>query len=114
MASYEFNAEEEVTFRSLAIFMLIGSVLFFLTAIISFITVFTIGNGAVFFLIFSMIMLMMGLTFALPIDNFRRIIRTQKNDIKELLDAFAEIRFVWTVAAAVIITYRIFVFFTIL
>ncbi len=116
MSKYEFNKEEEKIFKSLSTYMtifviLIGAggvatIINFATSVLSPLTV-----GVILLLVEGILYCLMSVLFYFPIDNFKKIVKTQGRDIEELtkgLDEFQKgVLIINLVTLAVLILYVI-------
>ena len=101
MTNYEFNEEENKDILKLSMYMKITAILAIVFgglalvfSIISFDLVASLYFG--FFII-------AGISFYLPTDNFRRIAKTEGNDIEELIQGFKELYNFWNFVVVVLI-----------
>lgn len=108
--TYEFTNEENQDFEILTKRLLavtIGMALMGLTGLFSLIYDFNW-----YILLFSLTLIVFGVFFYLPIDNFKRIITTEGSDIKELIRGFYELRTGWNISVAILAFLVIVSFFT--
>lgn len=106
MVKYEFTEEQNQTIDLLSKRMVLVSVLFLFIGIMSVIQAIIIGGG-VYFVIYGITMIIFGVSFYLPTDNFKNIVKTEGRDIKELMDAFREINTSWTIIILIILFSRL-------
>ena len=93
---YEFNEKENSDFNQLNQKMMILSVLIALGGIAN-IILFFVTDGSWAIMTSGILYLTMAVTFFLPLDNFKKIIHTEGNDIKELMVAFKELDKGWLI-----------------
>jgi hypothetical protein len=93
---YEFSKEENSDFKKLNLRMLALAVAIGLGGIANLVLYFMDGESWSL-LVSGLLYLVMAVTFFLPLDNFKKIIETEGNDIKELMTAFKELDKGWLV-----------------
>ena len=97
---YEFSKEENKDFKQLIQRMLVMIFLIGLGGIATLVLYF-MDSESWAILISGFLYLVLAVTFYLPLDNFKKIIETEGNDIKELMIAFKELDIGWLVANVV-------------
>ena len=95
MSKYEFNKEDEKVFNSLSKYMtlfviLIGAggiatIINFATSVLTPLTV-----GVILLLVEGIMYCLMAFLFYAPIDNFKKVVKTQGRDIEELIKGLDE------------------------
>lgn len=100
--TYEFTEEQNAKLISLTYRMTILSYLLGVMGIFVFISFF-LNNGGYEILLKGLLLVLFAITLRIPTDNFRRIVNTKGNDMKELIIGFKEIK-TWSVYANIIIT----------
>lgn len=88
--TYEFTDEENADFSSLSNRMITLSIVIILGGISTWVEFF-LSDGVIADLLSAALYVMMGYTLFLPVDNFKKIVTTQGNDIKELMIGFKEL-----------------------
>jgi len=93
MSEYEFSEEENVVIGKLNKHMLLASIMLALSGLIAFILGLT--DSSLFDVYSGITVFCIGLSLYFPIDNFKRIVTTTSQDIKELLTGFSELDRGW-------------------
>lgn len=110
MTKYEFTIEQNSQIMDLARFMRytgILAVVFGLLAIISSVITEIVWVNVLFF----GFLVVAGITFYLPTDNFIKIVKTEGNDIEELMKGFKELYYGWIVVIGILLLLLILEFF---
>ncbi|MEM7116286.1 MAG: hypothetical protein AAF614_27880 [Chloroflexota bacterium] len=110
MTNYEFSAEENQVISDLARWMIVigvftvaSGVLFIITAVGQlFATSFSLGS--ILETLRAIVTILFGLAFYLPTDNLRKIVKTEGNDISELMIGLSELKqyLTWSLGLGVI------------
>ncbi len=108
MSTYEFSKEEETVFNDMTKWMLMLSGLLTIAGILSIIHLVINPDRNYFLLYAGLTWFLLGLTFYFPTDNFRRITKTEGNDIKELMTGFEELDQGWKIANIILGLNRLF------
>lgn len=106
MTGYEFSEEEEKLFTELSQYMIVASLFFVILGGIA-LTRAIFVEVNIFFLVFGISMIVLGIAFFIPTDNLRKIAETKGSDIVELLRAFREIRAWWGILIIILVAHRL-------
>ena len=105
MSEYEFSDAENEVFTKLNKNMLLASLLLVLSGLVALIL--GITAGSVFDIISGITVITIGISLYFPTDNFRNIVSTTGEDIKELLTAFSELDKGWLIVNIISAIYLI-------
>ncbi|MEM7118198.1 MAG: hypothetical protein AAF614_37570 [Chloroflexota bacterium] len=108
MSNYEFNEVENQTVDELRSVLRQIGILFALEAIVQipffFLRLDYLSSGrAAIWLITILFLLIMSFAYFRPLDNLKRIVMTQGSDIKEMMQALADLRVAFSIAAIVLV-----------
>lgn len=101
MSNYEFTEEENTEILKLAKFMKITAILVIVFGVLAFVfSVISVDLVAIFYFGFLIIA---GISFYMPTDNFTNIAKTEGSDIQELMTGFKELFNFWNVVIALLV-----------
>jgi hypothetical protein len=107
--SYEFTEDQNLVITNLTNYMKITA---YVTVIVGLIDLLEgLIAGSVITVLASLSIIAIGIVFYFPIDNLKRIVKTEGSDIKELMQAFSDLNKGWTIVIGVLL---IAVFFSII
>ncbi|TFF94826.1 hypothetical protein EU546_04405 [Candidatus Thorarchaeota archaeon] len=101
MSSYEFTEEENAKIEKLAKYMRIASVLVIVFSILA--LLFSLISMDLVSGVYFVALIIAGISFYFPTDNFTRIATTEKSDIKELIQGFKELFNFWNIVIVVVV-----------
>jgi hypothetical protein len=96
MAEYEFSQQDNEIFSGLSRWMTAMSALIGIGGIAT-VVQFLAGAGGWIMLVQGIVFLVLATTFYLPVDNFKKIVRTEGKDITELMTGFSDMDKGWLV-----------------
>jgi hypothetical protein len=96
MAEYEFSEQDNKTFQGLSRWMTTMATLIGIGGIAT-VVQFITGEGSWIVLVQGIVYLVLAVTFYLPVDNFKKIVRTEGKDISELMTGFSDMDKGWLV-----------------
>ena len=103
MAEYEFTDDENKTFTAISKNMLYSAIILVISGVVAF--VLGLVEPSLFDVITGITVLAIGVSLYFPTDNFKRIVSTSGEDIKELMQAFSELDKGWMVVNIVTLVY---------
>ena len=109
MTSYEFNEEENRKILKLAMYMEITSIIVVIFGVLA--LIFSLINVDISSSLYFGFFIIAGISFYLPTDNFRKIAKTEGNDIKELIQGFKELFNFWNVVIVILAVLLVWEFF---
>ena len=106
MTGYEFTEVQNSEIMKLAKYMTITSIL---TIIFGGLAIaFSIISVDIISMVYFAFFIIAGISFYLPIDNFKRIATTEGSDIEELIQGFKELSKFWNVVVVLAVVLLLF------
>jgi uncharacterized membrane protein len=109
MSTYEFTDEQNKIFNNLSLYSGLIGIVIILIGIIGIINFFT-ADRVVTFLFIQFVTILIGITFFLPINNFRNITKTKGRDIEELIFGIKKLTSGWIIIIILLAIDRIYLF----
>ncbi|MFW9998028.1 MAG: hypothetical protein ACFFD4_38655 [Candidatus Odinarchaeota archaeon] len=95
MSGYEFTKEQDAVINSLNKRMLLSALVIFIGGVATLVEFMV--DLRILLLVNGVLYCVMAVTFILPTDNLRKIVKTEGSDIKELMQAMNELGKGWLI-----------------
>ncbi|MFX0101002.1 MAG: hypothetical protein ACFFCS_15610 [Candidatus Hodarchaeota archaeon] len=109
MTEYEFSEEYNKIFSKLSQRMLMLGIVIAAGGVATMVN-FMLDVSKILALIDGILYVLMAISFILPIDNFKKIVKTKGSDIKELMQAMKELDKGWLIVNITGVASRIVIF----
>ncbi len=116
MAEYEFSAQENRHIESLARKLLHISILFLVLGLLQLVESFMLPDptGRWISLAVAILILGLGWLFMRPLDNFRRVVSTEGQDIREIMTAIRDLRTAYLGAEIILLIFAAGIIFEVM
>lgn len=108
MTDYEFTEEQDEEILKLSMYMKITSILAIVFGALA--LTFSLIDFNLVSIVYFGFLIVAGISFYLPTDNFTRIAKTEGSDIKELIQGFKELSNFWNVIIILLVILLVLTF----